>query len=104
MTLALPTAATNLITLTVTAGSEQAFPASTSDTVTIATADASRGCAEYIPGSTRLLDAKGRTIAKLPDGIVDAGVDVGRVAVPLSEIHFVDFSVRVVAAGDDDCS
>ncbi|MBK8295502.1 MAG: hypothetical protein IPK93_12415 [Solirubrobacterales bacterium] len=59
-------------------------PNNTTDTTSIQTYPGQPVCLALVPGSTELLDRNGAVVESLPDQILDGGVQVGPIDVPLS--------------------
>lgn len=78
---------------TVTISASNANPASTSDTAVVNLS--SSQSLSYENGSTQLLGANGEFLQNLPDGITQAGVNIGGVGVSVDKKRFVQFKVKV---------
>ncbi|MDL2363262.1 MAG: hypothetical protein QFB86_02690 [Patescibacteria group bacterium] len=89
----LPASAATSNTSTVTVSSQNASPASTSDTAVVNFPTALS--LTYLPGSTQLLDANDGLLRGLPDGITAGGVNIGNVGVSIAQKRFVQFSADV---------
>jgi hypothetical protein len=72
-----------------------AHPSNTSDTATIRIVDSERAHAACVPGSTYLRDRDGLVIHPLPDGICDAGIDIGTLRVGIDELRFVHVRIHL---------
>ncbi len=85
-----------------------ANPDGPSDTASITTYPARAVCLALVPHSTEFMDRNGAVIRPLPDEILDGGVRVGPIDVPLSAVRFVQFKVELepsegrVSCGDAD--
>jgi hypothetical protein len=88
-----PSGASTTNTSIVTARADNAGPNSTSDTVTVNLSSAQS--LTYVSGSTQMLDVNGNVIQTLPDGIAQAGINVGTVGVSINNIRFVQFQEKV---------
>lgn len=89
----LPAGAATSNVSTVVVSSQNANPASTSDTATLNLSSAQT--VTYEPGSTQLLDANNGFIRVLPDGITQSGVNIGNVGVSIDQKRFVQFEANI---------
>ena len=90
----LPTGASTSNTSTATITSQNAEPATVSDTATVNITSSQK--IEYISGSAQLLDANGNLVQGLSDQLVNgSGVNIGEVKVSLEQIRFVQFQAKI---------
>jgi len=92
-----PETATSKPSISVAASSPGASTESPnpSDTITINTYPPQPVCAVLLPGTTELLDANSGVVESLPDDLLNGGVKVGPIDVPLSSVRFVQFAVEL---------
>lgn len=75
-------------------------PDDPTDTASITTYPARAVCLALVPHSTEFMDRNGAVIKSLPDEILDGGVRVGPIDVPLSSVRFVQFKVALEPSED----
>lgn len=75
--------------------SPYADPGRTSDTVSLKIRSGSAACIRLLPDTTQFQTNSGSVIATLSDRIFDGGVVVGPVGVPLDDVRFVAFMVKL---------
>ena len=80
-------------TSTVSVRADNAHPSVAGDTATVNLSTA-QGLT-YVSGSTKLYDAFGNYMKDLPDGVTQAGVNIGTVGVSTANKRFVHFKMKV---------
>lgn len=85
----------DFVRLVASLSSINADPKETTDTLVINVAEGRQVCARYVPGSTTMLDYRGREERGLPDGITQGGIGLGEVQVPIEAIKYVKFRVQL---------
>lgn len=90
---AFPTAASTQNISLIILRADNASPSSTSDTATVNLSTAQK--MSYVSGTTQLLDADGNVMQTLPDGITQAGVNIGSLGISINEKRFVQFEEKV---------
>lgn len=90
---AFQTAASTKNVSLITVRADNASPSNTSDNATVNLSSAQT--LSYVNGSTQLLDADGKLIKTLPDGITKGGVSIGNVGISLNEKRYVQFKEKV---------
>jgi hypothetical protein len=89
----LPNVAATSASVSATVRAEAAYPHEIADTATVNFESNRSACLRYVATSTQLLDSHHGLIRALPDGVVQGGVAVGALGVPLTDVRYVIFSL-----------
>jgi hypothetical protein len=89
----LPNVAATSASVSATVRAEAAYPHEIADTATVNFESNQSACLRYVAASTQLLDSHHGLIRALPDGVVQGGVAVGALGVPLTDVRYVVFSL-----------
>jgi hypothetical protein len=101
VTASLPGDAAPSLSVELVARPRNAHPAAVGDTATIDVKGGESACIAYVPGSTQLFDQHLGLMRDLPDGIVDNGVSIGGLGVPIEDTRFVGFELEVTERQKD---
>jgi hypothetical protein len=80
------------------AASSSGSPSTTRDDATVNYAQDHSACLQFVPGSAVLRNAAGGFVRRLPDGVTQGGINVGRVGIRVTQIRYVRLRALANAA------